>query len=348
MAWNEPGNNGNKDPWGDRKKQDGPPDLDELVKKLGGFFGGSGKGNGRDGKSSGGGKGIMFVAAAILVGAWGFSGIYTVDEAEQGVILHFGQYDRTVGAGLGWIPKGIEKMIKVNTDEMRNASVSGVMLTKDINIVEVEVGIQYQIASPEDYLFKLGDVESTLEQASESALRQVVGSINVDAILTTDKERIQDELKVEIDQVLAQYKSGLSVRTVTLKRVRPPREVNEAFEEVNRAAQDAKREIQNAEAYQNEKLPLALAEAEKMKQQADAYQATILAKANGEVARFKQLLPQYIAAPEVTRTRLYIDAVEHVMSKSSKILIDTKGSNNMIYLPLDQIMKQNKGNNNVN
>jgi len=345
MSWNEPGNNGNKDPWGNRKKQDGPPDLDELVKKIGGFFGG-GKGRG-SGSSSAGGKSIFVTGGVILALLWVLSGIYTVGEAEKGVVLHFGQYDRTVGAGLGWLPKGVEKIIKVNTDEMRNASVSGVMLTKDINIVEVDVGIQYQVANPEDYLFKLGDVESTLEQASESALRQVVGAANVDAILTTDKERIQDELKDEIVQVLAQYRSGLRVITVTLKRVRPPREVNEAFEEVNRAAQDAKREIQNSEAYQNEKLPLARAEAEKMKQQADAYKATILAKANGEVARFKQLLPQYAAAPEVTRTRLYLEAVEQVMSNSSKVMLDTKSGNNMIYLPLDQIMKKNKETDNV-
>jgi len=340
MPWNEPGNNNDKDPWGKRKNQDGPPDLDEIIKKVTGIFGGGKKGSGSG--NSAGGKSFVATGAVIVGLLWAASGIYTVDEAEKGVILHFGQYDRTVGAGLGWVPRGIEKVIKVNTDEMRNASVSGVMLTKDINIVEVEVGIQYQVATPEDYLFKLGNVESTLEQASESALRQVVGSINVDAILTTDKERIQDELKVEIDQVLAQYRSGLSVRTVTLKRVRPPREVNEAFEEVNRAAQDAKREIQNAEAYQNEKLPLAIADAQKVKLQADAYRATILAKANGEIARFKQLLPQYIAAPEVTRTRLYLDAVEAVMSNSSKVMLDTEGGNNMIYLPLDQIMKQNK------
>jgi membrane protease subunit HflK len=342
MAWNEPGNNNDKDPWGKRKNQDGPPDLDELVKKVTGLFGGGKSGGGKS--SSGGITGFFAVGLVILGGLWGANGFYAVDEAEKGVILYFGQYDRTVGAGWGWVPPGIEKIKKVNTDEMRNASVSGVMLTKDVNIVEVEVGIQYQVASPEDYLFKLGNVESTLEQASESALRQVVGSINVDAILTTDKERIQDELKVDIDAVLAQYKSGLSVRTVTLKRVRPPREVNEAFEEVNRAAQDAKREIQNSEAYQNEKLPLAKAEAEKMKQQADAYRATVLAKANGEVARFKQLLPQYIAAPEVTRTRLYLETVEEVMSKSTKVMIDTEGGNNMMYLPLDQIMKKNKEN----
>ncbi len=341
MPWNQPGNNNDKDPWGNRKKQDGPPDLDELVKKIGSFFSG-GKGGGSN-NSTGGGRNVIITGIVVLGLIWGVSGIYTVDEAEQGVVLHFGKYDRTVGAGLGWVPRGIEKVIKVNTDEIQNAPISGVMLTKDINIVEVDVGIQYQIASPEDYLFKLGNVEETLNQASESALRQVVGSIDVDAILTTDKERIQDELKVEIVKVLAQYKSGLSVRTVTLKRVRPPREVNEAFEEVNRAAQDAKREIQDAEAYQNEKLPLAKADAEKMKQQANAYEATVLAKANGEVARFKQLLPQYNAAPEVTRTRLYLETIEQVMSNTSKVMIDTNSSNNMIYLPLDQIMKKNKG-----
>jgi len=342
MAWNEPGNNNDKDPWGNRKRQEGPPDLDELVKKIGTFFGGGGKGSGSK-NSSVGGKSVYATVVIVAGIIWAVSGIYTIDEAEKGVVLQLGKYDRTVGAGLGWVPRGIEKVIKVNTDEIKNAPISGVMLTKDINIVEVDVGIQYQIASPEDYLFKLGNVEETLNQAAESALRQVVGSTNVDAILTTDKERIQDELKVELDQVLAQYKSGLSVRTVTLKRVRPPREVNEAFEEVNRAAQDAKREIQNAEAYQNEKLPLAKAEAEKFKQQADAYEATVLAKANGEVARFKQLLPQYTAAPEVTRTRLYLEAVEEVMSNTTKIMIDTNGSNNMIYLPLDQIMKKNRG-----
>jgi modulator of FtsH protease HflK len=339
MPWNEPGNNNDKDPWGKRKNQDGPPDLDELVKKVSGIFGGGNKGGGNNSAS---GKSFFAVGAVVLAILWAGSGFYSIGEAQRGVILHFGQYDRTVGAGLGWLPTGIEKITKVNTDEMRNASVRGVMLTKDINIVEVDVGIQYQVKNPEDYLFKLGNVESTLEQASESALRQVVGNSNVDAILTTDKERIQDELKMEIVEVLAQYRSGLDVRTVTLKSVKPPREVNEAFEEVNRAAQDAKREIQNAEAYQNEKLPLAIADAEKVKQQADAYRATVLARANGEVARFKQLLPQYTAAPEVTRTRLYLEAVEQVMSNSSKVMLDTEGGNNMIYLPLDQIMKQNK------
>ncbi len=344
MAWNEPGNgnngNGNKDPWGNRKNQDGPPDLDELVKKVGAFFGG-GKGGGSS--SSASGKGIIITGLLVLGVIWGASGIYTIDEAEKGVILHFGQYDRTVDAGLGWIPRGIERLIKVNTDEMRSATISGVMLTKDINIIEVEIGIQYKVSSAENYLFELANVEETLHHASESALRQVVGGSVVDAILTTDKERIQVELKQEIDEVLAQYKSGLSVRTVTLKRVKPPRQVNEAFEEVNRAAQDAKREVQDAEAYENEKMPLAVADAEKVRQQANAHRATALAKANGEVARFKQLLPQYHAAPEVTRTRLYLETIEDVMSNTTKIMIDTEGGNNMIYLPLDQIMKKNRG-----
>jgi len=343
MAWNEPGNNGNKDPWGNRNKNDGPPDLDDVMKKVTGIFGG-GKGGNKN--ASGAAKGFFITGFLILFVVWAFSGIYTINEAEKGVVLHFGQYDRTEGAGLGWVPRGIEKVIKVNTDVMRNTSVQGVMLTKDINIVEVDVGIQYQISSPEDYLFNLSDVETTLNQATESALRQVVGNSVVDAILTTDKERIQTELKVELEQVLAGYQSGLSIRTVTLERVRPPREVNEAFEEVNRAAQDAKKVKQKAEAYENEKLPLAIAQAEKARQQADAYKATILAKANGEVARFKQLLPQYEAAREVTRTRLYLDAVEEVMSNSTKVMIDTDGNNNMLYLPLDQILKSKRGQNN--
>jgi len=341
MPWNEPGNNGNKDPWGNRNKNDGPPDLDEVFKKVAGIFGG-GKG-GKGGANSGSGKKLFTTIALVLGALWVFSGIYTVNEAEKGVVLHFGQYDRTVEAGLGWLPKGIERVIKVNTDQMRETSVQGVMLTKDINIVEVDVGIQYQVNSATDYLFNLANVEVTLNQAAESALRQVVGNTQVDAIMTTDKERIQEELKIEMDQVLTNYKSGLKIRTVTLERVRPPREVNEAFEEVNRAAQDAKKVVQDAEAYQNQKLPLAIAEAEKARQQADAYEATVLAKANGEVARFLQLLPQYQAAKEVTRTRLYLETVEEVMSNTSKVMIDTEGGNNMIYLPLEQIMKNKAG-----
>ncbi len=344
MPWNEPGNNGNKDPWGNRNKNDGPPDLDEVFKKVTGIFGGGNKRGGSS--SSGSAKGFVLTGLIALVAVWGFSGIYTINEAERGVVLHFGQYDRTVGAGLGWVPRGIEKVIKVNTDEMRSTSVQGVMLTRDINIVEVDVGIQYRVDSAEDYLFNLSNVEMTLNQAAESALRQVVGNSTVDAILTTDKERIQNELKLEMEQVLAGYRSGLGVRTVTLERVKPPREVNDAFEEVNRAAQDAKKFKQEAEAYENQKLPLAIAQAEKSRQQADAYQATVLAKANGEVARFKQLLPQYVAAPEVTRTRLYLDTVEEVMSNSTKVMIDTEGNNNMLYLPLDQIMKNTRGQNN--
>lgn len=338
MAWNEPGNNGNKDPWGNRNKNDGPPDLEEMFKKFTGFLGGGSSGSG-GAQAKGAGTKLFTLIAVVIVTIWAVSGFYTVNEAEKGVVLHFGKYDRTVGAGINWLPKGVEKVIKVNIDKMRDTRVSGIMLTKDINIVEVDVGIQYQVNSPQDYLFNLADVETTLNQAAESAMRQVVGSTLVDAILTTDKERIQTELKIELDLILAQYNSGLSIRTVTLERVRPPREVNEAFEEVNRAAQDAKKLQQEADAYQNQKLPFAIADAEKARQQADGYRATALARANGEIARFKQLLPQYQAAPEVTRTRLYLETVEEVMSNASKVMIDTEGGNNMIYIPLDQIMK---------
>jgi modulator of FtsH protease HflK len=337
MAWNEPGNNGNKDPWGNRNKQNGPPDIDEVFKKIGGIFGG---GKGGNGQSSGNSKGFFSVAVIVLAIVWSFAGVYTVNEAESGVILRFGKYHTTVGPGLGWRLWGIDKIYKVNTNELLQARVNGRMLTKDINIVEVEIGLQYRIIDPEDYLFNLSNPNEALLQASESALRQVLGDNNVDAVLTSEKERIRNSLQQEIVSILSNYKSGIKIETVTLERALPPRQVNDAFEEVNRAEQDAKREVQDAQAYKNRNLPLAEAEAEKMKQQADAYKTEALARARGEIARFEQLLPQYLAAPEVTRQRLYIETMEQVMSRSTKVMIDVDNGNNMIYLPLDQIMKK--------
>ncbi|MCO7224862.1 FtsH protease activity modulator HflK [Pleionea sp. CnH1-48] len=340
MTWNSPGNNnGNKDPWGNRNKQDGPPDLDKMMKDL---WGKISKGGGPGSPSSGGMKGFFATGLIVAVVAWFLLGFYTVKEAEKGVILHFGKFDSVVESGLGWIPLGIQTIKKVNVSQIKQAKIEGVMLTKDINIIKVEIGIQYKINNPRDYLFNLSSPENALRQASESALRQVIGDNNVDAILTSEKERIRIEIMEELRKVLAQYHAGLKVETVTLERTAPPSAVNTAFEDVNKAEQDAKRVIQDAEAYRNEKLPLARADAEQLRQQAAAYKAQVLAKANGEVARFNQLLPQYEAAPEVTRNRLYIETMESVLSSSTKVMMDTKAGNNMMYLPLDQLIK-NKG-----
>ena len=338
MPWNEPGKNGNKDPWGNRNQQDGPPDLGEALKKLGGLFGG-GKSGGSGGNNAGGGAffGVGLIIAAVL---WAFAGVYTVNEAESGVVLRFGKYHNTVGPGLGWRMWGLEQIYKVNTNELLQERVDGRMLTKDINIVDVEIGLQYRILDPEDYLFNLSDPKQALVQATESALRQVLGGNNVDAILTSEKERIRNDLQKALILVLDGYKSGIKIETVTLERALPPRQVNDAFEEVNRAEQDAKREVQDAQAYRNKTLPLAEAEAEKMRQQADAYKIEALTRARGEIARFEQLLPQYLAAPEVTRQRLYLETLETVMSRSTKVMIDVEGGNNMMYIPLDKIMQK--------
>ncbi|WP_444997338.1 FtsH protease activity modulator HflK [Aliikangiella sp. IMCC44359] len=338
MPWNEPGkNDGNKDPWGNRNKQDGPPDLDEVFKKISGIFGG-GKRGGNTAKGGGGGIFLGILVALVLV--WAGAGIYTVNEAESGVILRFGKYKETVGPGLGWRVWGIDKIYKVNTNELLQARVDGRMLTKDINIVDVEIGLQYRIIGPEDFLFNLSTPKIALAQATESALRQVLGDNNVDAVLTSEKERIRNDLQQELIKILDEYKSGIKIETVTLERALPPQQVNDAFEEVNRAEQDAKREVQDAQAYSNRELPLAEAEAEKMKQQASAYKTEVLARARGEVARFEKLLPQYLAAPEVTRQRLYLETLEEVMSRSTKVMVDVEGGNNMLYIPLDKIMNK--------
>jgi len=342
MPWNEPGkNNGNKDPWGNRNQQDGPPDLGEILKKVGGIFGG-GKSGGSANKTGGGG-GLFTIGALIAALLWGVAGFYTVNEAESGVILRFGKYHTTVGPGLGWRMWGIDQIYKVNTNELLQERVEGRMLTRDINIVDVEIGLQYRILDPEDFLFNLSDPKQALVQATESALRQVLGDNNVDAILTSEKERIRNDLQQELIAILDTYKSGIKIETVTLERALPPRQVNDAFEEVNRAEQDAKREVQDAQAYRNKTLPLAEAEAEKIRQQADAYKIEAIARARGEIARFEKLLPQYMAAPEVTRQRLYLETLEQVMSSSTKVMVDVEGGNNMMYIPLDQLMKKRTG-----
>ncbi|TQV73024.1 FtsH protease activity modulator HflK [Aliikangiella marina] len=341
MPWNEPGNNnGNKDPWGNRNRQDGPPDLTELLSKVGGIFGG--KKGGGSGSSSGSAGGFLTTGLIVIAIIWGFVGFYTVNEAESGVVLRFGKYHETVGPGLGWRMWGVEQIYKVNTNELLQERVEGRMLTRDINIVDVEIGLQYRIIDPEDYLFNLSDPKQALTQASESALRQVLGDNDVDAILTTEKDRIRTALQAELVNILDSYQAGIKIETVTLERALPPRQVNDAFEEVNRAEQDAKKVVQDAQAYRNKTIPLAEAEAEKMRQQADAYKIEAIARARGEVARFEQLLPQYIAAPEVTRQRLYLETVEEVMSRSTKVMVDVEGGNNMMYIPLDKIMKRDQ------
>lgn len=339
MAWNEPGNN-NQDPWG-KKRPNQDNDLDALLKeaskKLGGIFGG-GKKDGKGGKGEG--KGFLFIGAVVLVGLFVAKGFYTVKEAEQGVITRFGAYDRTVEPGLGWAPPLIDRLYKVDVNTVKNESFAGTMLTKNKNIVDVELSVQYRVSIPEDYLFNVSKPDSVLKHATDAALRKAIGNSSIDEVLKDNKTGIMAAVQDEINATIEPLNMGLRVIEVNLQNSEAPKEVRAAFDDVNRSINDKKRYEEQAGAYQNQVLPAAEAEAESMLQSAEAYRQRVVAEAKGEVARFAKLLPEYEAAPEVTRQRLYLETVEQVLSKVSKVILDTEGGNNLTYLPLDQIVNK--------
>ncbi len=348
MAWNEPGNNGgqDKDPWGNRKGRDqGPPDLDEvfgkLSRKLSSLFGGKGP--------SAGGSGAMGVGVVLAVGiaVWGVSGFYTIGEAERGVVLRFGEFSHIVQPGLNWKPNFIDEVETVNIQAIRSLRGSGDMLTKDENVVRVEMDVQYRIASPEKYLYSVTNADDSLRQATDSALRAVIGDAIMDEILTTGRQQIRQRTQQEINRIIDRYDMGILVVDVNFDTARPPEQVKDAFDDAIAAREDEERFTREAEAYRNDVLPKATGRAERLKKEALGYQQKTVNEAKGDIAQFEKLLPEYQAAPEVTRNRLYLDTMEKVYSNTSKVLIDSKqGGNNLLYLPLDKLMSQT-GNNNV-
>ncbi|HEA15385.1 MAG: FtsH protease activity modulator HflK [Pseudoalteromonas prydzensis] len=340
MAWNEPGNNGNdKDPWNKKGGRDqGPPDLDEVFRKFSGKFGGLFGGN-KSGKSGGGlgGAGLSFVLIIAAI-VWALSGIYTVKEAERGIVLHFGQFDRIADPGLRWKMTFIETVIPVDIEAVRSLSTSGFMLTEDENVVSVEFQVQYRVIDPFLYKFSVTNADSSLEEALESALRYVVGHSKMDQVLTNGREVVRQNTWDELNKIVEPYNLGLIVTDVNFKDSRPPAEVKDAFDDAIAAQEDEQRFIREAEAYAREIEPRARGQVTRMTQEAEGYGERIILEAQGEVARFEKLLPEYQAAKKVTRERLYIDAMEEVLGNSSKVLVDVKGGNNMMYLPLDKIM----------
>ena len=341
MAWNEPGNNGNdKDPWNNKGGRDqGPPDLDEVFRKfsnkLGGIFGGKKSGNNSGGGLGGAGISFILIIAVIV---WALSGIYTVKEAERGVVLQFGKYDRIAEPGLRWKMTFIETVIPVDIEAVRSLSASGFMLTEDENVVSVEFEVQYRVIDPYLYKFSVTNADNSLEEALDSALRYVVGHAKMDQVLTNGREVVRQNTWDELNKIIEPYNLGLIVTDVNFKDSRPPTEVKDAFDDAIAAQEDEERFIREAEAYAREIEPRARGQVTRMTQEAEGYQERITLEAQGEVARFEKLLPEYQAAKEVTRERLYIDAMEEVLSSSSKVIVDVKGGNNMMYLPLDKIM----------
>ncbi|MCP3673457.1 MAG: FtsH protease activity modulator HflK [Gammaproteobacteria bacterium] len=346
MAWNEPGNgNKDKDPWGNRNNQGGgPPDLDDMLKKLWQQIsgGGSKKNSGGTSAKSPMSKSAIYAILVILAIFYVVTGFYTVDEKERGVILRFGAYNETVGPGLHWRPRGVDNYIKVDISSIERTSVDGIMLTKDENIVIVKLGVQYRIDNPEDYLFNVTSPEDTITQAAESALREVVGNAIMDDIITTGREAIKTDTHALLEKTMEPYKTGLVVTEITLQEADAPSQVKAAFQDAIKAREDEEKYINTAQSYENQVVPVAEGAAARMLEVAKAYEQSAIAKAKGDVAKFDKLLPEYVSAPEVTRQRLYIETMENVYSRVNKVLIDVEGGNNMMYLPLDQLIKNNR------
>ncbi|BDP29154.1 FtsH protease activity modulator HflK [Vibrio vulnificus] len=354
MAWNEPGNNnGNNgrdnDPWGNNNRggqrpggrDQGPPDLDEVFNKLSQKLGGKFGNKGGRGPSIGGGGAIGFgIIAVIAVLVWVFAGFYTIGEAERGVVLRLGKYDRIVDPGLNWRPRFIDEVTPVNVQAIRSLRSSGTMLTKDENVVTVSMDVQYRVADPYKYLFRVTNADDSLRQATDSALRAVIGDSLMDSILTSGRQQIRQSTQQTLNQIIDSYDMGLVIVDVNFQSARPPEQVKDAFDDAIAAREDEERFIREAEAYKNEILPKATGRAERLKKEAQGYSERTINEALGQVAQFEKLLPEYQAAPKVTRDRLYLDTMEEVYSSTSKVLIDSESSGNLLYLPIDKLAGQ--------
>jgi len=344
MAWNEPGggNNKPKDPWGSGNQ--GPPDLDEALKKLqaklGGLFGGSSSPVG--GVPAGFSGAAFGFLAAVAVAIWALLGIYQVDEQERGVVLRFGKYFETVQPGLHWNPPLIDDVSQLNITKVRSASFHETMLTQDENIVDVKLSVQYVINDPVNFVLKVRDPERSLQHAAQSALRHVVGGVGMDMVLTEGRAQIGVDVQRRLQEYLDLYQTGILVSKVTVDECKPPAQVQSAFDDVIKAREDEERVKNEAEAYANAVVPEARGGAQRQIEEANAYKEQVIANAQGEAERFNRLLAEYQKAPEVTRERLYLDAVQGVYSQSSKVMVDVEGGNNVMYLPLDKLTEQSQ------
>ncbi|MBF0218198.1 MAG: FtsH protease activity modulator HflK [Gammaproteobacteria bacterium] len=370
MAWNEPGGSNGKDPWGGGNKGQEPPDLDEVIRKLqqklSKLFGGAtkrpsglhrasndegGGDNGSSNASSGGSgeamaKGGAMVVIGLLLVVWIVSGFYIVEEGFRGVITRFGAYVQSSEPGLHWRPRFVDGINQVDVSGVRSAKLGyeadeALMLTQDENIIDIRFDVQYQIKpdpdAARDYLFNVRDPDETLRQATASAVREVIGKSTMDFIITEGRSTVALDSQRLLQETLDTYESGLVVIQLTMQSAAAPQQVKKAFDDVVEAREDAERYKNEAETYANDILPKARGAAARLIQEAEGYKDAVIAAADGESARFAKVLVEYEKAPEVTRQRLYIDAMESVLQNSSKVIVDNNSSNNLLYLPLDRI-----------
>ena len=373
MAWNEPGSD-KPNPWGQGQGQGNgngqgggqrsPPDLDQVIRdlqqKFGAIFGGRGGGGGGGsgwGASKMGAAGLGFIVVLVVLG-WLATGIYVVEQGEQAVELRFGQFTEIKEAGLRWhMPYPIESRELVNVQKIRTVEVGyrtatrsgqlakvpseALMLTTDENIIDIQFAVQFDVRDPKDLLFNVSEPdEQVVRQATESAVREVIGWSTMDKAITGGRSEIAQSTRVLLQEILDRYQSGLNIRNVEMQNAQPPEEVKPAFDDAVKAREDQVRIKNEAEAYSNDILPRAKGQAARLLQEAEGYEASKVALAKGEASRFTQVLEEYWKAPEITRDRLYLEAMESVLSNSTKLLIDQKsGGNNVMYLPLDQLIR---------
>jgi len=356
MAWNDP-------QWGnkDNRKNSGPPDLDELWRRvnqrLNGMFGNkdSGGGGGGDGFSSGGlpgGGNLVGLLAGVLALVWVASGFYIVDTGQRGVVLRFGKYVETTEPGPRWhLPWPVESREIVNVDQVRTVEIGyrnnvkskvlkeSLMLTDDENIIDLQFAVQYILKDPVEFLFVNRSPEDSALQIAETAMREIVGKNKMDFVLYEGRAEIAARAKQLMQDIHDRHKTGISISQVTLQNIQPPEQVQAAFDDAVKAGQDRERLKNEAEAYSNDVVPRARGLASRLKEEAEGYKLSVIANAEGEASRFSQIFAEYQKAPQVTRQRLYLDTMQTVMNNTSKILVDQKGGNSLLYLPLDKLQQ---------
>lgn len=360
MAWNEPGDgdrnsdgssrnsSGNprgNNPWG-KKPQQGPPDIDQWVRnlqrKLSGLFGGGNRGGSRNGESMNGGIGIG-VVLAVLLAVWALTGLYQNAQAERTVILRFGKFHQVTLPGLNWrLPWPIDSRYVVNIERIDSFTDQTRMLTADENMVDINLAVQFRRTDPQLYVFKVADPDATLREVSESAIREVVGRSTLNEVLESGRQEIALRTKELIQRTLTSYQTGIQVTSVNLQGVSVPEQVAPAQQDAIKAGKDKERLSLEAQTYANDILPKARGAAAREVQDAQAYRARKIADSEGETARFSKLLSEYERAPAVTRQRLYLETVESVFSTAKKVIVDTKGSSNILYLPIDKLVEQSR------
>ena len=339
MAWNDPPGN-NNDPWGNRGDQ-GPPDLDEAIKKLqgqlSGIFGGKKDGSGPSGRNPFSGK-VLGILLPVLAALYLYMGVYQIDAQERGVVFFFGEVqEELLTEGINFKAPIFYTVEVVNVTRVRSKDHQALMLTEDENIVDVSLTVQWVVDNAVDFTVNVNDPERSLDNATESALRHVVGSSTMDQVITDGREAIAIEVQDRLQSYLRIYGTGIFINKVNIDRSAPPAQVQDAFNDVQKAVEDKQKFINQSNAYAQSIVPEARGKAQRQIQEATAYRDQVIAKAEGEAERFEKLLAEYKLAKTVTRDRLYIDALESVFSKSSKVMVDVEGGNNMMYLPLDRL-----------